>query len=104
VTDRPTSAHEHIFLLTKQPRYFYDADAVREKVGEPVRMAASFRDGGVYTNNRSFENNGDKTKATHGDGEPSMDGRNLRNVIKTTAPMARLRRDLPPELAERGLL
>lgn len=30
VTDRPTSAHEYIFLLTKAPRYFYDADAVRE--------------------------------------------------------------------------
>lgn len=31
VTDRPTSAHEHIFLLTKSERYFYDADAVRTK-------------------------------------------------------------------------
>lgn len=30
VTDRPSSAHEHIFLLTKSPRYFYDAEAVRE--------------------------------------------------------------------------
>jgi DNA modification methylase len=30
VTDRPTSSHEHIFLLTKRPSYFYDADAVRE--------------------------------------------------------------------------
>ena len=29
-TDRPTSSHEHVFLLTKSPRYFYDADAVRE--------------------------------------------------------------------------
>ena len=28
-TDRPTSAHEKLFLLTKAPRYFYDADAVR---------------------------------------------------------------------------
>jgi DNA modification methylase len=28
--DRPTSAHEHVFLLTKSARYFYDADAVRE--------------------------------------------------------------------------
>ena len=28
-TDRPTSAHEHMFLLSKRPRYFYDADAVR---------------------------------------------------------------------------
>lgn len=30
VTDRPTKAHEYIFLLTKRARYFYDADAVRE--------------------------------------------------------------------------
>jgi DNA modification methylase len=30
VTDRPTKAHEYLFLLTKSQRYFYDADAVRE--------------------------------------------------------------------------
>jgi hypothetical protein len=30
VTDRPTSAHEHVFLLAKQPRYFYDAQAIAE--------------------------------------------------------------------------
>jgi hypothetical protein len=30
VTDRPTKAHEYVFLLTKSPRYFYDADAIRE--------------------------------------------------------------------------
>jgi len=30
VTDRPTKAHEYVFLLTKAARYFYDADAVRE--------------------------------------------------------------------------
>lgn len=29
VTDRPTKAHEYIFLLTKSPTYFYDADAIR---------------------------------------------------------------------------
>ena len=34
VTDRPTKSHEMIFLLTKSPRYFYDADAIREGVGE----------------------------------------------------------------------
>src|SRR5436309_7778609 len=31
VTDRPTKSHEYIFLLTKQDRYFYDAEAIREK-------------------------------------------------------------------------
>lgn len=30
VADRPTSAHEHIFLLAKSERYYYDADAIRE--------------------------------------------------------------------------
>jgi DNA modification methylase len=30
VRDRPTRAHEYLFLLTKAPRYFYDAHAVRE--------------------------------------------------------------------------
>jgi len=30
VTDRPTKAHEYIFLLTKSAKYFYDAEAVRE--------------------------------------------------------------------------
>jgi DNA modification methylase len=30
VTDRPTRAHEFIFLLSKRPRYVYDADAIRE--------------------------------------------------------------------------
>jgi len=30
VTDRPTKSHEHIWLLTKSPRYFFDAEAVRE--------------------------------------------------------------------------
>ena len=31
VTDRPTKAHEYIFLLSKSARYYYDAEAVREK-------------------------------------------------------------------------
>ena len=30
VTDRPTKAHEYIFLLTKSAKYYYDAEAVRE--------------------------------------------------------------------------
>jgi DNA modification methylase len=34
VQDRPTAAHEHIFLLTKSPRYYYNADAVRTPLKE----------------------------------------------------------------------
>jgi DNA modification methylase len=31
VTDRPTKAHEYVFLLSKSARYFYDAGAVKEQ-------------------------------------------------------------------------
>lgn len=30
VTDRPTKAHEYLFLLTKSERYYYDAEAIKE--------------------------------------------------------------------------
>lgn len=31
VTDRPTKAHEYIFLLSKNERYYYDAQAIKEE-------------------------------------------------------------------------
>jgi len=34
VKDRPTKAHEYIFLLSKSPKYYYDADAIREPLAE----------------------------------------------------------------------
>jgi hypothetical protein len=34
VTDRPTKSHEMIYLLAKQERYFYDAEAIREPQSE----------------------------------------------------------------------
>lgn len=41
VTDRPTCAHEHVFLLTKRASYFYDADAIREPLSasSAIRLA-----------------------------------------------------------------
>lgn len=30
VKDRPTKAHEYLFLLTKSPKYYYNGDAIRE--------------------------------------------------------------------------
>ncbi len=36
VTDRPTRAHEFVFLLAKSERYFYDADAIAETAKEPA--------------------------------------------------------------------
>jgi DNA modification methylase len=43
VTDRPTRAHEYVFLLAKAERYFYDIEAVKE----PVSGTANPRGRGV---------------------------------------------------------
>ena len=37
VSDRPTKAHEYIFLLTKNARYYYDAEAIQETTGANKR-------------------------------------------------------------------
>jgi DNA modification methylase len=56
VTDRPTKAHEYLFLLTKAPRYYFDADAIREPYFG--YNAGGFRNGDhdPYVHGRSFDN------------------------------------------------
>jgi len=52
VTDRPTKAHEYIFLLTKSPTYYYDADAIRESLATEPHAPGNKtgRDGGHLRN------------------------------------------------------
>jgi len=54
VTDRPTKSHEYIFLMSKQARYFYDADAVREE-GVPGRDGDNRGNGKIYDNRKTVE-------------------------------------------------
>ncbi len=52
VTDRPTKAHEYLFLLSRSARYFYDAEAIREPAQIWTGQAATFdRDHGKATEN-----------------------------------------------------
>ena len=37
VTDRPSTSHEYILMLTKSARYYWDAEAVREPIAYPDR-------------------------------------------------------------------
>jgi DNA modification methylase len=73
--DRPTSAHEHIFMLTKSARYYYDADAVRE---EPSSTSHGWLPAAVApaTDKYSAVGNGHDGKRN----APNPAGRNLRNV------------------------
>jgi len=36
VTDRPTKAHEYVFLLAKSERYYFDQEAIRERSAFPA--------------------------------------------------------------------
>jgi DNA modification methylase len=43
VDDRPVTAHEYIFLLTKSARYWYDAEAIKEPASENTHPRRSVK-------------------------------------------------------------
>ncbi len=49
VTDRPTRCHEHIFLLSKSDRYYYDAQAIAEPAQFWTGQAATFERTGAVS-------------------------------------------------------
>jgi len=61
VTDRPTKAHEYVFLLTKGERYFYDAAAIREEgSGRNWRESGGNMVGaGIHKYGGGYRDNGD---------------------------------------------
>lgn len=87
-TDRPTSSHEHVFLLTKSARYFYDAEAVREAIlpASTERYAAGYNASWKRAQLASVTDMRDTGFA--GVPDPAI-GRNLRNVWTiATAPLS----------------
>ena len=76
VTDRPTKSHEYIFLLSKSASYYYDAEAVKEKLNYPNETRRPLGSQGAWEmdGRKRGENGGGKSY----DGYPS--GRNLRSV------------------------
>ena len=105
VKDRPTSVHEHVFLLTKQPVYRYNAEAIAEPaIMKPQRRLTSKA---AY----AAPGAGDHRSGTHGlvREEPGIDGgpmRNSRNVWTiTTKPYKDAHfATMPPNLAGRCIL
>lgn len=107
-TDRPSRAHEHVFLFAKQPRYWYDADAIRED-SDPEQEAHNQR----YA--KEYEAHTARAGATGQPGNvnnlgihsrPGRGGRNARSVWPISAqpfPGAHFA-VMPPELAERCIL
>ena len=108
VTDRPTSAHEHVFLLAKSERYFYDADAVREPYDlvsiERYRTLVQ----GVQPQDRQPQDcqPGHKRVVKKHLQQPNLAGRNLRDVWTiTTKPFTDAHfATFPPDLVRWSIL
>jgi DNA modification methylase len=94
VTDRPTKAHEYIFLLSKSERYYYDADAIAERVS--AAMLIEIEQGYTGLGLKDYEAAGVQNPSTvkariianakHRQSHPNAAGRRIvENVAKARA-------------------
>ena len=95
VTDRPTSAHEKLFLLTKSARYFYDADAVSTEAQHGTNAVAA-----------AHERNDMRRPVQSSERIVPESGANLRNVwtIPTHSYSQAHFATFPPKLVEPCIL
>jgi DNA modification methylase len=103
VTDRPTKAHEYIFLLSKSASYYYDAEAIRE----PLSPTASY--GGTYRTVTKMDDSRNDKGTFNAIGKtilPDPNGRNRRSVwTVTTKPYSGAHfATFPPDLIEPCIL
>lgn len=92
--DRPTRAHEYIFLLSKSPDYFYNAEAIKEPAaGFPGSEnpnarrrgnTKTFRGGNAYTHDQAAENSASVERDSHGL-TPNETGKRNRRTVWTIA-------------------
>jgi len=113
VTDRPTKSHEYVFLFSRQPRYWYDADAIKESCvdGDPSPPRGSE---GVGDNKNSGRRKQDEVgKRTYvgfndrwDNRQEPLTHRNARTVwtIATQPNSLAHFAMMPPELARRCIL
>jgi DNA modification methylase len=104
VTDRPTKAHEYLFLLAKSERYYYDAEAIKEAQAEDTadRYRYEFKD--RYADVADAK--GWRGKFGGANGVALRSGRNKRSVwTVTTQPFAEAHfATFPPDLIKPCIL
>ena len=102
VTDRPTRAHEYVFLLSKSSSYFYDAAAIAEpavSVGPSGNKARKSRgDAGGIDDNRH-----QKTHVPWSDVGGTRNARSVWTITSKPFDGAHFA-TMPPDLAERCVL
>jgi site-specific DNA-methyltransferase (adenine-specific) len=97
VRDRPTSAYENVFLLSKREKYFYDADAIAEPLACPDAADGSRIFGGKQGPRNAAH--GERTNGRAYTKTPEA-GRNVWTIATQPFTGAHFA-TMPPELAER---
>ena len=67
--DRPTSAHEKLFLMTKAPRYYWDAEAVRQQNTPGTLDRAQYPKRGIPRRDASVSDSGLAAHAARNNGK-----------------------------------
>lgn len=80
VTDRPTNAHEYIFLFSKSSKYFFDQDAVREPFDPKWRKLWEQHPKNELQSNPDSPYRDQGNTRGGGVGYPEAEGRNIRSV------------------------
>ncbi len=103
VTDRPTKAHEYLFLLAKSARYYYDYEAVKEPMADTSAARYAYGFGGVKNEHLKST---DKPTAVVGNKDAGDGKRNRRDVWTiTTKPYKGAHfATMPPDLVEPCIL
>ena len=102
VRDRPTSAHEKLYLLTKSARYFYDAEAVRVACSPNTHARRKDRERVPRKGSDTYDRRAGTWKEKRTVAEQAEIGANLRNVWTTPThayPDAHFA-TFPPKLVE----
>jgi DNA modification methylase len=102
VTDRPTRAHEYLFLLSKRPRYFYDADAIRES-SEHTYSVGHVTEDSYSTGSGRNDGNPHRAGIGFGIGEAGRNKRSVWTVATQPYPGAHFA-TFPPKLIEPCIL
>jgi DNA modification methylase len=77
VTDRPTSSYEHVLMLTKSARYYWDQDAVREPLQPDSVERYKYSLNGSYTPGSAYP---DEKRERPQQWKQNPVGRNMRDV------------------------
>lgn len=100
-TDRCTKSHEYVFLLTKSPKYFYDADAIREPANWSAGTPCGWDTG--KGGHGSYHRNGRGKSENIGANGESRNKRSVWTVASQPYPSAHFA-TFPPKLIEPMIL